>query len=82
MAISKEMAADFQSLIATLTPDQFHQMLVRTMQANNLSSIQVQKEVVKVPADNNGVAFEVCYVMKFNRPEDSEYFLQPDEKIT
>lgn len=74
MAISEEMASDFQSLISSLTPEQFRRMLERSMKAANAASLTVVKEVVK---KDDG--FDVEYVMRFHQATDSEYFLQPDE---
>ena len=79
MAISEEMALDFQSLIASLTPKQFGRMIERSLQAANATSLQIVKEVVQ---SDDGEGFEFQYVMKFSYPADTEYFLQPDEKKT
>lgn len=79
MAVSIEMAADFQSLLASLTPEQFRRMLERTLQVNNATCLQIQKEVVHA---EDGVGVEFQYLMLLTHPTDSEYFLQPDEKTT
>lgn len=77
MAVSEEMAAEFQALLGSLTPKQFQRMLERTLQVNNATCFQVQKEIVRAESGNG---FHAQYAVRLTNPHDSEYFLQPDEK--
>lgn len=63
--VSEEMALDFQSLIASMPPEQFRKMIERSIKAANANSLSIQKEVVKT---EDGFDFE--YVMLFTSNEN------------
>jgi hypothetical protein len=54
MTISLEMAADFQAMLASLTPQEVKRLLENSIIANNASTLHVEKRVILEDADLGG----------------------------